>query len=351
MTFFNKKTDVIDIELTPYGRYLLSIGKLKPVFYEFLDDDILYDKTAVLREYGGTPTSEEQNLAHERITKNTPKLKTLYLRKGVESNPSENYRPAATETGPGLDDVINVNIDNIREQEEFLTYDQKGVYAMGKSSYSSEKFPNFQITMLKGEIAGTTDHLKILSGQSGSLQIPQINVDFFVTATTGSQLETLNSDSEFTSRVFSDGTFVKLSFEEPMFHLKEFNSFYEKENFEIEVFKVIHPTPLGQGDSISKLEPLKFMKEEQAIVNDLLVDPKEFSVRPDSDALGPDFVEYYFELDMDDQIPIEEICKNVDKLEINNQFLDEEIICPDQRTERFDIYSTRVDPTDLEDCD
>ena len=43
MTFFNKKTDVIDIELTPYGRYLLSIGKLKPVFYEFADDDVLYD--------------------------------------------------------------------------------------------------------------------------------------------------------------------------------------------------------------------------------------------------------------------------------------------------------------------
>ena len=43
MTFFNKKTDVIDIELTPYGRYLLSIGKLKPKFYDFTDDDILYD--------------------------------------------------------------------------------------------------------------------------------------------------------------------------------------------------------------------------------------------------------------------------------------------------------------------
>ena len=34
MTFFNKKTDVIDIELTPYGRYLLSIGKLKPKYYD-----------------------------------------------------------------------------------------------------------------------------------------------------------------------------------------------------------------------------------------------------------------------------------------------------------------------------
>jgi hypothetical protein len=43
MTFFNNKTDVMNIDLTPYGRYLLSIGKLKPKFYDFVDDDILYD--------------------------------------------------------------------------------------------------------------------------------------------------------------------------------------------------------------------------------------------------------------------------------------------------------------------
>ena len=42
MTFFNKKTEVMQIEMTPYGRYLYSIGKLMPHSYEFVDDDILY---------------------------------------------------------------------------------------------------------------------------------------------------------------------------------------------------------------------------------------------------------------------------------------------------------------------
>ena len=42
MTFFNKKTEVMQIEMTPYGRYLYSIGKFKPHSYEFVDDDILY---------------------------------------------------------------------------------------------------------------------------------------------------------------------------------------------------------------------------------------------------------------------------------------------------------------------
>jgi len=43
MVFFNTKEEVIDIELTPYGKHLLSQGKWKPVYYEFYDDDILYD--------------------------------------------------------------------------------------------------------------------------------------------------------------------------------------------------------------------------------------------------------------------------------------------------------------------
>ena len=33
MEFFNKKEEVIDLQLTEYGKYLLSLGKFKPIFY------------------------------------------------------------------------------------------------------------------------------------------------------------------------------------------------------------------------------------------------------------------------------------------------------------------------------
>ena len=62
------------------------------------------------------------------------------------------------------------------------------------------------------------------------------------------------------------------------------------------------------------------------------------------------FFEYFFFIENDESIPKNEICKVVDKLEINDQFIDEELICPDKRTDRFDIYATRVGPDDLEDC-
>ena len=128
MTFFNKKTDVIDIELTPYGRYLLSIGKLKPKYYEFTDDDILYDISA-----DGTSTEGNEN-AHNRIVTNTPKLKTLYLKKGVESDSQENF---------GLAVEMNKHIDEVRIMTQEVSYNQKDLMPLGRSSYSSQVLPNF----------------------------------------------------------------------------------------------------------------------------------------------------------------------------------------------------------------
>ena len=40
--FLDKKEQVIDFKLTSYGRYLLSIGSLKPTYYAFFDDNIWY---------------------------------------------------------------------------------------------------------------------------------------------------------------------------------------------------------------------------------------------------------------------------------------------------------------------
>ena len=41
MTFFNKKEEVMEIQLTAYGKYLLSKGVFKPVYYTLSDDEVL----------------------------------------------------------------------------------------------------------------------------------------------------------------------------------------------------------------------------------------------------------------------------------------------------------------------
>ena len=60
MSFFDRKEEVLEIQLTPHGRYLLSLGEFQPVYYSFFDDDIVYDSNYI-------GYSEAQNSTEDRI--------------------------------------------------------------------------------------------------------------------------------------------------------------------------------------------------------------------------------------------------------------------------------------------
>jgi len=313
MTFFNKKTEVMQIEMTPYGRYLYSIGKFKPHSYEFVDDDILYKASG---------STEAQEDAHNRIMNETPKLK---INRAFQDEAPQVQSPSL--------------IKNKRVMAKKMDLKQPNLSSLGRSSYSSDKLPNFQVSMLRGQISGSQLYYEIPSS-GGDIPIPQVDVNLNFYASLKNILRDEISQNAVSSEVADDGTFIEVRYEDPIIHLKEFNSFYEKENFEIEVFKL--------SDSDDEMHPLKFRKVFSNIVNGLLVD----NIQASDDVLfQADEVEYFFSIDVDQEIPEELLCEAVSKLEINNQFLDEELICPDQRTDRFNIYSTRVGPEDLEDCD
>ena len=70
MTFFNRKEEVIDIELTQYGKLLLAKGKFKPKKYAFFDDDVIYDAqymTPTDPTSVSNPIAENQNDVGTRI--------------------------------------------------------------------------------------------------------------------------------------------------------------------------------------------------------------------------------------------------------------------------------------------
>ncbi len=102
MTFFDKKEEVMKIELTPYGRYLLSIGKLKPNYYKFFDNNVMYD-IASGGSGSATLPSEDQNDADVRIRQDTPVLK-------------QNPNVSGVETDLTINETMNqeVFIDNLR---------------------------------------------------------------------------------------------------------------------------------------------------------------------------------------------------------------------------------------------
>ena len=95
MTFSNKKEDVLYMELTPYGRQLLSRGELKPMYYSFFDDDIVYDisqiKTSDTSTYPSGFLSESNGEIKTRILNSTPYLKPTTCFLGRDSALDTNY--------------------------------------------------------------------------------------------------------------------------------------------------------------------------------------------------------------------------------------------------------------------
>ena len=84
MSFMDKKQDVYDIKITPYGKKLLSQGNFKPEYYAFFDDDVLYDfahsnNITAVSDIGSTQLSVEgQNDIETRIKEETPYFKVLH---------------------------------------------------------------------------------------------------------------------------------------------------------------------------------------------------------------------------------------------------------------------------------
>ena len=66
MKFLNKKEQVIDLEITPYGKSLLARGKFRPAFYAFYDRDVVYDS-----EYGGVIEVQNYNIQIKKEQLNT----------------------------------------------------------------------------------------------------------------------------------------------------------------------------------------------------------------------------------------------------------------------------------------
>ena len=109
MTFFNKKEEVLEVVLTRVGREKLATGQFIPTHYEFVDEDILYDK----RNISFTGDSfEEQNEIKDRIKENSMTLRMQTAIQGIKDGtiadnpenrlieslgtftPYSNYKPA-----------------------------------------------------------------------------------------------------------------------------------------------------------------------------------------------------------------------------------------------------------------
>lgn len=330
MSFFNSKEQVLKFELTPYGRYLMSVGKLKPDHYEFIDDDVMYD----IQHVG---SSEIQNETYERVKYETPKIIP-------NPNLSQIMKP---------DISYKTNLDDFQVlTSQTLSKHQNEI---GKSSPETTATPAFSLFLLDGQATGSnetyTGNSKIpTSGEFTNCMIPQVNLDLnYYLRRRNSFFANLSYDIRSISDVQQDNRVFFVSEDHVVFSLKEFGSEYTKENFDIEVYEVMNPQSGSVGTRPETLRRLVFDSNQKIIENEMIIEEKQES------PIAIDVyktVAHYFEITVDDEIDPSDLCALIGEFKKENLYIDDDFDCPDLAAPRqFDIYATRVSPEDLEDCD
>lgn len=349
MTFFNKKEEVLDIQLTQFGKHLLSMGKLKPAYYAFFDDDILYDS-----KYGGH--SELRNDVGDRIRNETPSTKVQYVYSGIETN-FEKAKQIITKTRGALYRQLETTVENQQLQtttEKFYALGQP----LGHSSLLSEYAPSWKVDFLQGEISGTTEYRL---DSHGAIRIPQINVDtvtyytFPHTPELGDDMQMpendqgkMGSDLDFVTTRFEDGSYIKIEEDYIFIAIDEQNSPMLKENFDIEVF--LEETDPKTGQEV--LTPLFFEKKCKLVdENNILLDQKPPEPN-DISALDRSHVSYFFDVYVDGEIDKKVLCKTGLPKELEYSYMDLLVDC--EESEGMDsnmMYETEIKSEDLEDLD
>ncbi len=241
--FLDKKEQVIDFQLTPLGRRKLATGKLKPTYYSFYDDGVIYDS-----EYAGF--SEDQNSIHPRIKNETSYTKGILSFEEIEtSTPPGNYLEVAYDDLSVAPYDIDISPDkNILQANKFL-FDS----AIGDAQFEGENTqaaPAWKVVTCQGEIISSAtrdtaayDNTHVVQDiEAREFNIPQLNVELYYSKLIDKPSTPLEfssvSDSITETQTFADGYSVKLVKDDMVVYAEEMNTQLLTENFEIEVFEI-----------------------------------------------------------------------------------------------------------------
>jgi hypothetical protein len=296
MEFFDPKEEVLDLQLTQFGRHLLSKGLFKPVYYSFFDDDVVYNSAA-----GGF--SEEQNQAHERIYKATsnstgsgsPRMKPQISFSSLEKEFLNNYNKTVSgQEKPGDPGQQPTAIKNYALPQPISTI-----------AANKEASPAFDVSVLQGKISSSADYidLKQTSGGKNTLLIPQLNLEMNV--------EYISQEHEDFYE-FEDASAISFGVvtknEEMSFFVKvlEQNAPYQKRNFDIEVYEI--EEEVSGSNTVENLRQLNFFNIPKWLLSGQKLIEPFFQNGEKTPEISKNNVEYYFDVFVDEEVD-EEICR------------------------------------------
>jgi len=327
MEFFNQKEDVMDTQLTQYGKYLLSKGKFKPKYYAFYDQDVMYDG-----QYGGV--AETSNEAQSRIKSTTPRLKAQHVFRGVEASINASNETVIDATKGAVTDKYQIAADK----------DFSLTSIIGTMDVDAVKEPVWEIGFYKAPLSSSA---LVYSGSVNQiLPIPQLetvyNLD--IKAAEGSlvideiddglPLEIRNERDQINEAIsdpFTDGSYFRAEHDYVFLEVKEKNGVFMPENFDIEVFEIETIWDEKLQKPIENLRQLSFFMDDPNVA----AFTTEDILATNYPVLNPTFVEYYFNIYTDQDIENSVLCEVKTQNKVLELFADSELFmfCPDTQEE------------------
>ncbi len=333
MSFFNKKEEVLDLQLTQFGKQLLSQGKFKPAYYSFFDNNVLYDSS-----YSGV-SGEATIDIEDRIQDETPYCKTQYVFSSRETAMNSFIETNRTRLANSPDAAV-LSFANPAEQ----AYTQ--ILPLGNAEVGVQQAPNYSVLFLNGELSGnvTTSYSSSYSVQ----KIPQLNttIKYKIKPIKSSEITPQNEKIKY-DFLFSDNTTFKIIQEYVLLQILENNVEFEKENFEIIPYLIEEITGSSVSNSISSsyenLIPLPFEKK-QFVLDDGSIIEDETNTQ--------EFINHFFEILVDDEIPEEVICSSIQRLKKLDYQLDDDYDCEENTDlQSVNIYQSNIADEDIEQCE
>ena len=292
--FLDKKEQVIDFQLTSFGKHRLSVGKLSPAYYAFFDTGVLYDS-----EYAGF--EEVQTKINERIKTETQFLEGILMFEeaentvpesewigtfdsfaispggGILSDPdsvAEEFRAEHSElTGMTTAEIfssfaglgyeyyefseslfdLDVTPKKVIPTPNILSFDS----SIGDARFegdNTQAAPAWKLLTCQGEINTITQKDTARYNFTGAtfdheivrLNIPQINITSNYTLEVSSpgpfMAEEVPSDFFDETQVFADGNSIKLKRNDVVLYAEEVNTQLLTENFDVEVYEIVEDT-------------------------------------------------------------------------------------------------------------
>ena len=307
MEFSNKKEEVLDIQLTSYGKAMLAKGKFKPEFYSFFDDDVLYDSRYTSEE-------EKQNYAQTRITEETPSLKAQVIFESLEKQIKKqisDIRTGKKSRGESFQNTI--------EKEYALSA------PLGKSELSSDNVPSWDITTYGCEFANKTS---VDTNHPMDIKIPQLNVKdvcFYTEVTAVDRMEKVAATETGSgigdnqaghghqaagySSAYPNGTIIQTYENYLVLEIDELNTEPMKENYDIELF-IVEDIDVD-GNKSEDLIPLMFEKEISHVYDGIYDEERfqeELANRDDRER-DTNHASFYFNVNVDKEIDHDVLCK------------------------------------------